>query len=311
MAITDIPDIEAYADFLPAVHTAEMVAPTRTWWHWRGRQVHIARAAVPDAAARVMVIHGGGGYSGALWPAAAAAVGAGVEVLAPDLPLYGDTLEPHPARVRYQDWIDLLCDLVCSERAGDPRPLILFGASMGGMLAYEVAARTGQVDAVVVTCLLDTSDPRARAATTRFAWMGPPAPGVLRAISPVLGRVRMPIRWVADMANMSTDPRLSALCASDPRGGGVSVPLGFLSSWMNYRHRAPEAFDAAPVTLVAPAADRWTPPGLSIRFLQRISGPTELVMLENCGHYPIEDPGLGQLRAALRATVDRVAAQAG
>ncbi|PRC47925.1 alpha/beta hydrolase, partial [Mycobacterium sp. ITM-2017-0098] len=196
------------------------------------------------------------------------------------------------------------CDLVRAERAADPRPLVLFGASMGGMLAYEVAARTGfgglersdsgngPVAAVVATCLLDMSDPEARAAATRFAWMGRPAPGLLRAVDPVLGRVRLPIRWLADMTNMSSDARLSTLCASDPRGGGARVPLGFLSSWMNYAHIPPERFAAAPVTLVAPATDTWTPPELSIRFLQRISGQTEVVMLENCGHFPIEEPGL-------------------
>ncbi len=52
------------------------------------------------------------------------------------------------------------------------------------------------------------------------------------------------------------------------------------------------------------------PPELSIRFLQRISGPTKLVMLENCGHYPIEEPGLTQLRTTMRETVRTVAVQA-
>ncbi|MFA7510836.1 MULTISPECIES: alpha/beta hydrolase [Mycolicibacterium] len=300
-------NFQAYAGFVPGTYTDSLAPPVSTWWPWRGRTVHVARAAVPAAEVRAMVVHGGGGYSGALWPAAAVAAGDGVDVLAPDLPLYGDTVEPDPAGVRYDAWVDLLCDLVAAERAADPRPLILFGASMGGMLAYEVAARTRQVAAVVATCLLDMSDPAARAAATRFAWMGRPAPAVLRAVVPVFGRVRLPIRWLADMAAMSTDPRLSRLCAADPRGGGASVPLAFLSSWMNYRHAAPEHFDAAPVTLVAPAADTWTAPELSIRFLQRISGPTELVMLENCGHFPIEEPGLTQLRDAFTRVAERAA----
>ena len=298
-------DFQSYAAFVPAAYTAGMTPPASTWWPWRGRQVHIARAVVPDAAVRAMVIHGGGGYSGALWPAAAIAAGEGVDVLAPDLPLYGDTVEPDPSRVRYDDWVDLLCDLVRAECADDDRPLILFGASMGGMLAYEVAARTGLVAAVVATCLLDMADPAARAAATRFAWMGRPAPAMLRAVEPVAGRVRVPIRWLADMGNMSSDPGLSRLCASDPRGGGAHVPLGFLSSWMSFDHAAPESFDAAPITLVAPGADRWTPPALSIRFLQRISGPTELVMLENCGHFPIEEPGLTQLSRIFTKVVEQ------
>jgi alpha-beta hydrolase superfamily lysophospholipase len=304
-------DFQSYAAFVPDTYTADITPPARTWWPWRGRTVHIARAVVRDAAVRVMVIHGGGGYSGALWPLAGVAAGHGVDVLAPDLPLYGDTVVPDPSRVRYDDWVELLCDLVRAERAADSRPLILFGASMGGMLAYEVAARTGEVAAVVATCLLDMSDPDARAAATRFGWMGRPAPALLRAIAPVLGRVRLPIRWLSDMAGMSSDPRLSRLCASDPRGGGAAVPLRFLSSWMDFAHTAPETFDGPPVTLVAPAADTWTPPRLSIRFLQRISGPTRLVMLENCGHFPVEEPGLSRLRDAMRDVLTQVVGPAG
>lgn len=299
----DVPD---YAQFLPAA-AGGVGPPDSTWWPWRGRRVHIARAVDSEAPVRVVVVHGGGGYSGALWPLAAVTVGDTVDLSAPDLPLYGDTVEPHPARVRYDDWVDLLCDLVHAECAADPRPLVLFGASMGGMLAYEVAARTGQVAAVVATCLLDVADPTARADATRFAWMGPPAPWLLRVIDPVVGRVRLPIRWLSDMAHMSADARLSRLCATDPRGGGATVPLGFLSSWLNFRHTPPEGYRAAPVTLVAPAADAWTPPERSIRFLRRISGPTELVMLEGCGHFPIEEPGLTRLREAMRSVLTRVA----
>jgi alpha-beta hydrolase superfamily lysophospholipase len=262
---------------------------------------------VPSATVRVIVVHGGGGYSGALWPLATAMAGNDVELMAPDLPLYGDTTVPDPAAVRYDDWVDLLCELVRAERSSDPRPLVLFGASMGGMLAYEVAARERSIAAVVATCLLDVSDPRARAAATRFSWMGRPAPTLLRAVDPVLGRIRLPIRWMADMAHMSADPDLSKLCATDPRGGGVAVPIGFLSSWMNFEHTAPESFDAAPVTLVAPGADEWTPPDLSVRFLQRIQGPTKVVTLENCGHFPIEEPGLTRLRDELRTTLSAVA----
>lgn len=302
-------DYRSYAEFLPARYVENLAPPTSTWWPWRGNRVHIARAPAPGADVRMMLIHGGGGYSGALWPVATVAAG-GVDVLAPDLPLYGDTVVAQPSRVRYQDWVALLTDLVRAERAADPRPLILFGASMGGMLAYEVAARTGQVAAVVATCLLDVSDPAARAAATRYPFLGRPAPAVLRALDPALGRLRVPIRWLADMTQMSTDPALSRLCAADPRGGGASVPLGFVSSWMSFRHIAPEDFTAAPVTLVAPTADTWTPPELSIRFLQRISAPTTLVTLENCGHYPIEEPGLDQLRTAMLTVRDQVAAQA-
>lgn len=290
-----------YAAFLPAHHRPDPpIHPVSTWWSWRGRRIHIARAAACDAPVRLMIVHGGGGYSGALWPIAAAAARDGVEVLAPDMPLYGDTVEPDPRSVRYPDWLDLLADLVVAERTADPRPLVLFGASMGGMMAYEAAARTGEVAHVVATCLLDPTQPAARGAAARFSAIGPVAPTVMRAVDPVLGRVLVPIRWLVDMNNMSSDPGLTRLCATDPKGGGVRVPLGFLTSWLNHTHTAPEAFATTPVTLTHPGADRWTPPEVSIRFLRRIAAPTELVLLDNCGHYPVEEPGLTQLTAALR-----------
>lgn len=297
-------EFAAYAKFLPETFRAEpLIEPTSTWWSWRGRTVHVARAVDGSAPVRALGIHGGGGYSGALWPFAALAARAGVEVMVPDMPLYGDTIEPHPNAVRYGDWIDLLCDLVEAEHNRDARPIVLFGASLGGMMAYEVAARTGLIGHVVATCLLDPADVAARRAMARFSATGAMSPTLLRGANPLIGRVRVPIRWLADMDNMSLDPALSRLCANDPKGGGVRVPIGFLESYLNYEHTRPETFAAAKVTLTHPAADRWTPPEISIRFLERIAGPTELQLLDNCGHYPIEEPGLSQLAATLRAVL--------
>lgn len=259
---------------------------------------------------RIMGIHGAGGHSMALWPFAALAADEGVDILFPDMPIYGLTVEPRPARVRYRDWIDLLCDLVTAERAGDPRPLILFGASMGGMMAYEVAARTGQIAAVLATCLLDTADTEARAAAARWSLAGKAAPTLLPPIARVAGNLRLPIKWLVRMNQMSNNPDLSRLCGSDPRGGGVRVPIGFLADWFTYPHTPPERFTAAPVTLVHPAADRWTPPRASQRFLDCISAPTQSVLLENCGHFPIEEPGLSQLATAARSVVAGVVEQA-
>ena len=111
--------------------------------------------------------------------------------------------------------------------------------------------------------------------------------------------------WVAALSKMSRDPGLSRLCAADPRGGGTKVPLGFLTSYMTYCHVPPEEMQTA-VTLAHPAKDAWTPVELSTRWLSRIAAPAELVMLRECGHFPIEDPGLADLVNA----VERVSRRA-
>lgn len=102
------------------------------------------------------------------------------------------------------------------------------------------------------------------------------------------------MRWVADFSKMSRDPGLSRLCAGDPLGGGARVPLGFLASYLRYRHTPPESAKT-PVTLVHPSRDAWTPVKLSTRFLRRIATPGRVVMLRECGHFPIEEPGISDL----------------
>jgi alpha-beta hydrolase superfamily lysophospholipase len=97
------------------------------------------------------------------------------------------------------------------------------------------------------------------------------------------------------------------LCAADRRGGGGRVPLGFLSDWFTFEHTDPASYGGPPVTLVHPGADRWTPGVLSERFTAKIANSNDVVWLEGCGHYPLEELGLTQLEAAVRQVVASVA----
>lgn len=273
-----------YAAFLPLKHRFN-IEPEHTWWDWRDCRVHIARARRPKARARVLIIHGMGAHSGALWPHAAALVERGFEVAVVDLPLFGLTV-CEPEAVRYDGWVELLQELVDAE--DDGRPLILFGASVGGLLAAHVASTSFLVSHVVATCLMNPADPLARRKMTRFGSFGILAKPFLK-LGP--GRKMMRISAIARMSKMSRSPALSKLCASDEVGGGVKVPLSFLASYLHFKHEMP----TQPVTLVHPDHDEWTPLQLSLRTLKRAKGPTDVVMLRECGHFPIEEPGLSDL----------------
>ncbi|WP_423380170.1 hypothetical protein [Burkholderia sp. LMG 32019] len=62
--------------------------------------------------------------------------------------------------------------------------------------------------------------------------------------------------------------------------------------------------------LTQPAADRWTPLHLSEPFLARIHRvPVSVTMLENAGHYPLEQPGLSQMVDAIDAFYREVTAE--
>lgn len=288
-----------YAAFLPpGFQAAAALEPEQSSWSWRGHDVHIRRARRPESSARLLVVHGAGGHSGALWPLAAVLASRGIDVAAVDLPLYGRTTSPDPAAVRYDDWVELLVDLIDAERDG--RPLYLLGASIGGLLAYEVSARSSHVTAVATTCLLDPSDRRARAHMTRFGAIGVLGrPLSVFARGPI-ARAMIPMSAVANLSRMSRDAELSRLCALDPLGGGARVPLGFLASYMRYSHTPPEQ-NTTPLSLLHPEKDDWTPVDLSARVLARAAGPTTLVLLRECGHFPIEEPGLSDLLEAVLA----------
>lgn len=295
------PGVADYASFLPAPWRERVdLEPSRTWWDWRGHEVHVLRRRNPDAPVRVVLVHGAGGHSAALWPVASLLPEDHVELSAVDMPLYGATVSPDPAAVRYEDWVALLCAFVDSE--DDGRPLVLLGASIGGMLAYEVAARTGDAAAVVATSLLDPRDPRVRAVITRFGRLGVLGGPLARLLPAGLARRQISMSRVAALSRMSRDPGLSRLCAADTHGGGARVSLGFLASFLTYRHAPPEHM-RVPVTLAHPAKDDWTPAEVSTRWLSRIAAPAEMVMLRECGHFPIEDPGLADLVSAVERVI--------
>jgi len=113
---------------------------------------------------------------------------------------------------------------------------------------------------------------------------------------------------VANLRRMSRDRALSRLCSIDPRGGAARVPLGFLASYLRFTHTPPER-NRTPVTLLHPGRDAWTPIELSTRVLSRAAGPADLVILRECGHFPVEDPGLTELVDAVAGLARRLGSQ--
>lgn len=292
-----------YVRFLPTqLRSAASLEEESSRWDWEGHRVHVARARRADSPSRLIVVHGAGGHSGALWPLAAVMASRGYEVAALDLPLYGRTVSPEPERVRYEDWIRLLSDFVRAE--DDGRPLVLLGASMGGMLAYEAAAQSRNVTEVIATCLLDPQDPRVLARITRFGPCGRLGGLLAPLVRGPAARRMISIGAVAPLSKMSSNSGLSALCATDPLGGGARVPLGFLASFIRYTHTAPELM-RVPITLAHPENDRWTPVDLSLRVLDRVIAPTRHISVRGCGHFPVEEPGVHTLLDAVAERLQR------
>ena len=253
------------------------------WWRWRNHPVHLLRLRDPDAPVRLIVVHGAGTHAAALWPVASLLADRNIDLTAVDLPLYGRTVTASRETVTYEGWVALLVDLISAE--DDGRPVILLGASIGGLLTVEAAARSRRVAAVVATCLLDPRERDARSAMARLDSLALVFMPLLRLVRGPIARFPVKVSWIADLRMMGRDPGLGRLCARDARGGGAWTPLGFLASYMQHPHSEART-TALPVHLMHPELDEWTPVELSEGTLRSLRGPTTSRLLRGCGHFP-------------------------
>ncbi len=289
-----------YEAFFPeGMRTTPESTPRESYWRWRGLDVHLDRLEVPSSPIKVIVVHGAGAYGRVMAPAAVLARRYGYETVSPDLPGYGLTRVPR-RQLTYGLWIDCLCDLIDAELARDARPVVLFGVSLGGLLAYQAAARSRRVSALIATTLADPREREVRRGFARTPLLGTAGLWLLDKLAPLTDGLPLPMAVMSKMHRISNRPELSALVRRDRLGGGSWVPARFLRTLMTTAPALePEQFDVCPVLLAHPGVDRMTDIALSRRFFERIAAPKHMVVLEGASHMPTEHPGVDQLEAAV------------
>ncbi|MBV2155401.1 alpha/beta hydrolase [Kitasatospora sp. SUK 42] len=306
-------DQQAWRDlqrFLPErLRLTDATAPEEEYWTWRGHRVHLDRYRDPEAKAKV-VLHHGVGTNGRQMSLVLGAPLArrGFETVALDNLGYGLTQVRRGSTPSYDDWVDLVVDFLAFEQSRDDRPIVLYGLSAGGMLTYHVAAKAprGTLRGIVGMTFLDQREQAVRDETAHdrlTARTGGPLMGLL-ARTPAAS-LKYPMSLASKMSALANDPGAMKVFMKDRTSAANRVSVRFLDRYMNYAPAVePEDFDACPVLLTQPAEDRWTPHHLSVPFLSRITRvPVDTVMLENAGHYPLEEPGLRQMQDAIAGFV--------
>jgi len=312
MNYADQPAWREIQKFLPPAYQLRPgQEPDEEWWPWRRHRIHLDCYRNAAAPLKVILFHGVGTNGRQMTTILGAPLARlGFETIAIDMPGYGLTEVGAGARPRYDDWVQAGSDLVDAELARDPRPIVLYGLSAGGMETYHVAALNRKVRGIVGMTFLDQRLRRVRDETALnrlISRVGGPLMAWLAA-TPLAG-LRLPMSLASKMHTLVNDPAALKACMADRSSAGNWVTIRFLASYMNYAPAAePEAFEVCPILLTQPAQDRWTPLHLSELFLGRIGRvPVKTVMLENAGHYPIEQPGLDQMVAAIAAFCGDVA----
>lgn len=296
-----------YQAFLPAaLRLSHANEPREEWWPWQSGTIHLDRYAVDDARGTVILLHGAGGYGRLLAPFAVLLRDAGYEVVAPDLPGYGLSQVPS-SLVNHENWVECVSDLVRAEQARRPHLIVLFGCSLGGFLSYMVAAQCTAVAGIIATTLADPRLPLVQAQFARHPLLARWGLPLLPLFDRLCGQWEVPIRWFSNMGAIANDPRLVDVFLSDQFGAGNTVSLHFMHSLFAAQPAVePDAFAGCPVLLAHPAADRWTTVEASRQLFDRLQVQKHLVLLENCGHYPVEEPGVKQMRDAVLGFLDDI-----
>lgn len=284
--------------------------PVEEWWNYQKHQIHLDRYTVDNPKAKMILFHGGGGNGRVLGAFARMAMRAGCAVVAPDFPGYGLTVRSRSTKPTYALWSEVGSALIDAEREKDGIPVIVWGLSLGGLLAYMVAAQNMKVDGLIATTFADTRQLCTMTKVSRNAVMGAGGFILLKILGSLLDSIKLPMKWLAAMDLITNDPEISRIFMRDRLAGGGTVTIGFIRSLMNATLAIePEDFIICPVLLVHPGSDPWTTLELSKQFFNRIKGQKELVVLEGCGHFPIEEPGRYQLEDAVVRFVDKVIEQ--
>jgi alpha-beta hydrolase superfamily lysophospholipase len=284
--------------------------PDEEQWAWRGHSVHVDRYPRASAPVKLLQLHGVGTNGRMMTTIVGAALrDRGVEPIAIDLLGYGQTTVAPGLIWSYEDWIDQVVDFLAYERSRDDRPIVLYGLSAGGMLAYHVAAVDRKVAGLICMCFLDQRVRQVRWQTARFGPVGAYLPALRGVVSRVAGRVEIPMALAGKMRSLVNDEAALRDCLVDPTSAGNRVSLKFLFSYTNAEPAVePEDFEVCPILLTQPAADGWTPLDISAAFLDRVRQvPVRTVMLDGAGHYPLEEPGLRQLQNAVAAFCREIA----
>jgi pimeloyl-ACP methyl ester carboxylesterase len=285
--------------FPPSLRCTPESTPREEYWRWRGLDVHLDRSSTPGSAIKVIVLHGAGAYGRVMAPAAVLAQRYGYDTVAPDLPGYGLSRVPR-REMTYDLWVDCVCDLIEAERLRDDKPIVLFGVSLGGLLAYQAAARSKQVIGLIATTLADPRERAVRRGFARHPLLGTAGLWLLERLAFLTDGLPLPMSTMSRMNKISNKRALSELVMSDRLGGGSWVPARFLRTLMSMPVEVePEQFTVCPVLLAHPGVDRMTDIAISRRFFDRIAAPKRMVVLEGASHMPTEHPGIDQLEAAV------------
>lgn len=296
-----------YQSFLPEELKFNQNLPDESWWIWKGSHIHMDSIGNRDSNIKFIMLHGGGGNGRLLGSYGSYFTKQGYDYIAPDLPGFGLTIPKKEHTKSYSIWVNLVNDLVNKESKKDNKKIILFGGSIGGLLAYNVACINKNVKGIIVTCLADPRKEKARDALAKNKVWSRIGYFFMKKFPLITNKINIRANWISKMNYITNDPEFSKVFMNDSLVGKTKMNLGFYKTMTEYNPKyEPENFNNCPVLLVHPEKDRWTPFEISKEFFNSIKGEKYLQILKDEGHYPYKGEGFKQMKKAMKEFISKI-----
>jgi alpha-beta hydrolase superfamily lysophospholipase len=297
-----------YNDFLPPdLQYKDAKLPLETYWVWKDYKIHLDQMKIDSSPVKVIILHGAGGNGRVIGLFGNFLNSIGFEYVAPDLIGYGLTQNSKNRNIKYEEWVNCVSDLVDSEYQKDGKPIVLFGLSVGGMLAYQVASKNTNVKGIIVTTLADPRQKTVRDDLSKNLFLSRFGLPFSKLTSPISDHIKLPIKWLCKMDRITNDKEFSKVFSNDPYAGGSKVKLRFIRTFMNFKpEKEPEEFDNCDLLFLQPEKDTWTTLETSRPFYEKIKAKKKLVILENCGHAPYQENGLATMKTEIQNYLNEI-----
>lgn len=284
--------LNKYLAFVPQKYRDAYEQPDDFYWQWKNNNIHIDFKSSLANRTDVILIHGAGANGRILSMFGSYLHKNGVNYYAPDNLGYGLT-ELSTTNFKYDDWVLMLCDFIQYIKEKNNNEIVLIGLSVGGMTAYHIASKIDGIKGIVATTLVDPRDKETLMSIAKNRFIANTGLKVMKNFSALTDQIKLPIKYLCKMNLMSRNLKFSKVFENDNLGGGARIPLKFLRTFTEYNPVIKfEDFDKCPILLLHPEKDEWTPINLSLKNFDKIKSRKTLKILKECGHAPIESPGI-------------------
>jgi len=284
-----------YLSFLPKKYHDSYETPDESYWDWGNHKIHFDYKKNESNQVSVILIHGAGGNGRILSMFGSYLYKNKINYYSPDNLGYGLTKVSNK-NFEYADWVNMISDFTKYIMKRDNNPVFLIGMSVGGMIAYQVASKVKTVKGILVTTLADPRDEETMIAMSKNKFLVKYGLPFAKRFRIIVDNIRLPIKWLSKINLMSRNPEFSKLFIKDKYAGGVNISMRFLRTFSIYQ---PEIeftdFNLCPILLIHPEKDKWTPFHLSKKVFDKIPSKKEYHLLTECGHAPIEEPGIYEM----------------